>query len=120
MNTFKTVYSFDDEGVYVGNASAQLDKNGKVMMPAGTTNTKPPEAKEGFNIVFDGSKWRFVKEPENEPEEENNTFLPTWEDKRRAEYPTAEEFMDAYFDGGLDSLKEKRMKIKKKYPKESV
>jgi len=40
--------------------------------------------------------------------------------KRKAEYPTAEEFMNAFFDGGDDaiaSLQEKRLLIKQKYPK---
>lgn len=40
--------------------------------------------------------------------------------KRRKEYPTPEEFMNAYFDGGeiaVNELQEKRLKIKSKYPK---
>ena len=40
--------------------------------------------------------------------------------KRKAEYPSAEEFMNAFFDGGdqaLAALQEKRLLIKQKYPK---
>jgi hypothetical protein len=40
--------------------------------------------------------------------------------KRKAEYPTPEEFMNAWFDGGesgLNSLHAKRLEIKAKYPK---
>jgi len=40
--------------------------------------------------------------------------------KRKAEYPSAEEFMNAFFDGGEDAiaaLQEKRLQIKAKYPK---
>jgi hypothetical protein len=40
--------------------------------------------------------------------------------KRRAEYPSAEEFLNAYFDGGqvaLDALQVQRLAIKAKYPK---
>lgn len=40
--------------------------------------------------------------------------------KRIAEYPTAEEFLNAFFDGGdeaLEQLKQKRLAIKAKYPK---
>ena len=40
--------------------------------------------------------------------------------KRKAEYPSAEEFMNAYFDGGdeaLAALQAKRLEIKAKYPK---
>lgn len=37
--------------------------------------------------------------------------------KRIAEYPSAAEFLNAYFDGGLDLLREKRLAVKAKYPK---
>lgn len=40
--------------------------------------------------------------------------------KRIAEYPTAEEFLNAFFDGGdeaLEQLKQKRLAVKAKYPK---
>lgn len=40
--------------------------------------------------------------------------------KRKAEYPSAEDFLNAYFDGGqtaLDALQAARLAIKTKYPK---
>jgi len=40
--------------------------------------------------------------------------------KRKAEYPSAEEFLNAYFDGGeaaLAELQVKRLAVKVKYPK---
>lgn len=40
--------------------------------------------------------------------------------KRKAEYPTAEQFLNAFFDGGqaeLDALQALRLEIKSKYPK---
>jgi len=40
--------------------------------------------------------------------------------KRKAEYPSAEEFLNAYFDGGqaaLDALQAARLAVKAKYPK---
>jgi hypothetical protein len=40
--------------------------------------------------------------------------------KRKAEYPSAEEFMNAFFDGGdeaIQALLAKRLEIKAKYPK---
>lgn len=40
--------------------------------------------------------------------------------KRKAEYPSAEEFMNAFFDGGdeaIVALQAKRLEIKAKYPK---
>jgi hypothetical protein len=36
---------------------------------------------------------------------------------RIAEYPSAAEFLNAFFDGGLDLLREKRLAVKAKYPK---
>lgn len=39
---------------------------------------------------------------------------------RRAEYPSAEEFLNAFFDGGdsaLEELRQKRLAVKAKYPK---
>lgn len=39
---------------------------------------------------------------------------------RKAEYPSPEEFMNAFFDGGdsaIEALKAKRLEIKAKYPK---
>ena len=36
---------------------------------------------------------------------------------RIAEYPSAADFLNAYFDGGLDLLREKRLAVKAKYPK---
>ncbi len=43
--------------------------------------------------------------------------------KRRAEYPSAEEFLNVFFDGGsaeLEALKTKRLEIKAKYPKPAM
>lgn len=37
--------------------------------------------------------------------------------KRIAEYPSAADFLNAFFDGGLEELREKRLAIKAKYPK---
>lgn len=40
--------------------------------------------------------------------------------KRKAEYPTAEQFLNAFFDGGdaaIEELKAKRLEVKAKYPK---
>lgn len=43
--------------------------------------------------------------------------------KRKGEYPTPESFMNAYFDGGdaaLETLRQKRLEVKAKYPKPGV
>ena len=36
---------------------------------------------------------------------------------RMKEYPTPEEFMNAFFDGNLDEIRMRRLRIKLKYPK---
>lgn len=36
---------------------------------------------------------------------------------RISEYPSVGEFLNAYFDGGLEELKAKRLEVKAKYPK---
>lgn len=41
-------------------------------------------------------------------------------ENRRKEYPSAEEFLNAFFDGGqvaLDALQAQRLEVKAKYPK---
>lgn len=44
-------------------------------------------------------------------------------ENRKAEYPTPEEFMNAFFDGGeiaVQELQNKRLQIKAKYPKPTI
>lgn len=117
MEKFKTVYSYDENGYFVGESFAQFDKNGVVLMPANTTDKKPLKEKSGFNVVFNGDKWEQVKIIEEVPEPEPVVEL-TWEQKRLAEYPTIDECVHAILDGTLDDLQEKRAEVKEKYPKD--
>lgn len=52
--------------------------SGKWQIPAGVTTTKPPKAKEGYTLTFDGEKWTQTKE---EPKEAPKPPEPTKEEK---------------------------------------
>lgn len=119
MYKFKIAYSYNHEGVYIGEVQAQLDKNGEVLVPANATEIEPLKPKAGYDVVFNGTKWAHVKivVPVVEPEP---VIELTWEQKRLAEYPTIEECIHALLDGGkiLEDLQTLRQEVKEKYPKE--
>ena len=52
--------------------------SGKWQIPAGVTTTKPPKAKEGYTLTFDGEKWTQTKE---ETKEAPKPPEPTKEEK---------------------------------------
>lgn len=72
-------------------------------------------AEDGVTILpaeYTIESWEVV------PTKEELTAKCLWQ--RQQEYPTPQEFMDAYFDGGqgaLDALAAKRQAVKAKYPK---
>lgn len=80
-------YQYDSETKkYIGEIERQIDPlesqaQGKdiYLMPADSTDIVPPEAKDGYDIVFNGTDWEYKeipKEPEPEPLPE-----PTIEEK---------------------------------------
>ena len=86
-------YHYDSETKkYIGEIDRQIDPlesqaQGKEiwLMPADSTDVVPPEAKEGYDIVFNGAGWEYKetpKEPEPEPyeptiEEQNEIIRQT-------------------------------------------
>lgn len=87
-------YRYDSETKkYIGEIDRQIDPleseaQGKEiwLMPADSTDIIPPEAKDGYDIVFNGADWEYKeipKEPEPEPlpeptiEEKNETIKQT-------------------------------------------
>lgn len=73
-------YQYDSETKkYIGEIERQIDPleseaQGKdiYLMPANSTDVVPPEAKDGYDIVFNGTDWEYKeipKEPEPEPYE---------------------------------------------------
>jgi hypothetical protein len=68
-------YQYDSETKkYIGEIDRQIDPlesqaQGKeiYLMPADSTDVVPPEAKDGYDIVFNGTSWEY-KEIPKEPE----------------------------------------------------
>lgn len=80
-------YQYDSETKkYIGEIERQIDPLESQaqgvdvwLMPANSTDIVPPEAKDGYDIVFNGTGWEYKeipKEPEPEPLPE-----PTIEEK---------------------------------------
>lgn len=121
MERFVKVYGYDEFGVCIGEVYAQRDKNGEIMMPAKSTELKPLKEKEGFDVVFSDGKWTYKEHQSVENEElEVEEYIPTYADKRRAEYPAVGDQLDAMWKGGeeAEAMKTKIQVIKEKYPKE--
>lgn len=83
-------YQYDSETKkYIGEIDRQIDPlesqaQGKEiwLMPADSTDIVPPEAKDGYDIVFNGTDWEY-KEIEKEPEPE--PYVPTELEKKYKE-----------------------------------
>lgn len=83
-------YQYDSETKkYIGEINRQIDPleslaQGKRiwLMPADSTDIVPPEAKDGYDIVFNGAGWEYKeipKEPEPKP------YEPTELEKKQQE-----------------------------------
>ena len=81
-------YRYDDKFMYVGVQRCQRDpiasaKAGKeiYLLPANCTYEAPPEPKESFNIVWNGSAWEYQEIPVKPEPETPEPHVPTAEDK---------------------------------------
>ena len=83
MRKTKTVYSFDNNGVFVGTdiAFESWDLNGVFLLPANSTEVAPLNIPEGYFAKWNGSEWEFENIPEPEPTPEFEPTL-TWEQIR--------------------------------------
>ena len=119
MNTFETVYSFDENGIFAGETTAQRDKNGELMMPANATDIQALPFKEGFHVVFKAEAWTYEALPVAEEEEKEPQYEPTYADLRREAYPLIGDQLDALWKGGVEAeaMKAEIMAIKQKFPK---
>ncbi|MFQ6744813.1 MAG: hypothetical protein ACLRFN_02430 [Alphaproteobacteria bacterium] len=117
-------YQYDSETKkYIGEIDRQLDPlesqaQGKeiYLMPADSTDIVPPESKDGYDIVFNGTDWEYkeIEKPEPQPqptieeqneqirqrraylysslidplhaEKQRKTVLGTWTEEMEAEY----------------------------------
>ena len=68
MANTKTVYGYDHDGKYthdlILDSTDKAPVTGEWLIPAGYTATKPPAEKEGFDRVWNGSKWEYIEIPE--------------------------------------------------------
>ena len=73
----KTVYAYATDGKYIGDRTLDdTDRSpisGAWQIPGNMTETKPPAAKEGYDICWGGGKWTQVERPKPEPEPEPPT-----------------------------------------------
>lgn len=75
----KTVYKIGIDKKYAGELTLDnTDKSpsGKWNIPANCTMLKPPEQKDGFNIVWNGKNWEYIEIPQ-----ETQATEPTEEEK---------------------------------------
>ena len=70
----KTVYAYDASGKYIGERTLDdTDRSpisGAWQIPGNMTETKPPVAKEDYDLYYKGGKWTQVEKPklqETEP-----------------------------------------------------
>ena len=87
-------YQYDSETKkYIGEIERQIDPlesqaQGKdiYLMPADSTDIVPPEAKEGYDIVFNGTGWEYkeIEKPEPyEPTELEKKQQELWETEQK-------------------------------------
>lgn len=67
------VYNYDENTkifAYESNAQISPLEKETFLIPKNATTLIPLEAKDGFDICFDGKKWIYKEKPEPEPQEE--------------------------------------------------
>jgi hypothetical protein len=83
MRNTKTVYSYNYEGVFVGNdiACESWNFDGTFIIPGNSTEVAPPEIPEGYLAKWNGSNWRLenIPEPTPEPTPEPESLQVSWE-----------------------------------------
>ena len=67
----KTVYAYATDGKYIGECTLDdTDRSpisGVWQIPGNMTDTKPPKAKEGYDLYYKDGKWEQVERPKPEP-----------------------------------------------------
>ena len=119
-------YRYDDKFMYVGVQMCQRDpiasaKAGKeiFLLPGNCTYITPPEPKESFNIVWNGSAWEYQEIPKEPEPETPEPHVPTLQEKieqLNADYESArfelgKYYMEAFLDGDVDSQKELKTEL---------
>ena len=119
-------YRYDNNFMYVGVQMCQRDpiasaKAGKeiFLLPGNCTYITPPEPKEGFNVVWNGSAWEYQEIPKEPEPEQPEPHVPTLQEKierLNADYESArfelgKYYMEAFLDGDVDSQKELKTEL---------
>lgn len=84
----KLVYTYDDNGKYTGIKTLDYTDrspiSGAWQIPAGCTEITPPEDKDGFDIIWNGTSWEY-QEKTAEPEDPEPPTEPTADEKLQME-----------------------------------
>ena len=119
-------YRYDDKFMYVGVQMCQRDpiasaKAGKeiYLLPAQCTYEAPPEPKDGYNIVWNGSAWEYQEIPKEPEPEQPEPHVPTLQEKieqlnadyKSARFELGKYYMEAFLDGDVDSQKELKTEL---------
>ena len=81
--------------------------SGKWQIPAGVTTTKPPKAKAGYTLTFDGGEWTQTKEAEPTAEELKAQELAQLDaEYENAKKTLAEYYIDALIHGDTELMEE--------------
>lgn len=91
MAKFITAYSYNEDGVYMGETRAQLDKKDKPIVPAFATLKEPLEPKDDFDCVFVDGEWKYVS---NLPTEEELAAIKAEEEARLEEEARIKPYME--------------------------
>ncbi|MBP2638992.1 MAG: hypothetical protein H6Q72_4899 [Firmicutes bacterium] len=74
----KIVYCYDSNGLYTGQKTLDYTDrspiSGTWQLPANTTETTPPKAKDGYNRVWNGTAWGYEEISTSNEEEEELTL----------------------------------------------
>lgn len=115
----KQVVQLDKDGYFFGMAVADESplEPGVFLIPGCCIDTAAPVVPEGKRAKWEGT-WVFedIPQPEVEPE-----YIPTYADKRVAEYPPMADYLDGIVKGDQAQVQtyiDACLAVKAKYPKE--
>lgn len=67
------IYNYDETGKYIGVSEADespLEK-GVYLIPSMATDKQPLAHKDGFDVIWTGSKWEHIEQPKVKPDQPN-------------------------------------------------
>ncbi len=85
------IFAYDNDGRPTGWTYADKRPDGKPLIPLGWTEVAPPEAKDGCEVVWNGSGWGYVETPEPVA---GSTPEQTEQDAKEAELDAQHAYLD--------------------------